>query len=397
MRSLPILPLPGARTSIRSAVFHLLVFAAGVVGFGQVVRGALLLDPEVGSEQSRLALLLLRHFDSGKDEFDVVFVGSSRFQRSIDPAVFDRHASLGNQDLRSFNYSMVGMRMPEIMARVDWILEQEPRKLRWLFVELTSLDPRLRFENRRGRRMISWHTPRATIDCLRVIAASSRTPRAKLDAALPHLAEFAYRSTNVGLGPEALERRLGTASHGPQLAYFDGYESDEEEARRKRRGRRIEEAADSTSQRSPTSTPDPTPEPATAPELEDRSPPATQPAQSALEPESPAYSEGEDEFPDEQARVLAAFIERVESAGVELIFVRPPRSPRDRTSARASRSGMLPKLFVYNAVEPYAYLYDGALKRDLAHLNTAGAAVFSKLLATDFLQYVAERENERAD
>ncbi len=372
MRSLPIRPQPGAPTSIASAAGLTLVFVVGLVVCTAAVRGVLLRDPEVESDQTRRSLLLYRHFGPHKDEYDAVFVGSSRFYRGVDPEVFDAEVGRAGLEMRSFNFSMNGMRMPEIIARVDWMLAQKPAKLRWLIVELTTLDPAFREDNRGGQRMIAWHTPRATLDCLSVIGASTRTTAEKLAAARPHLVEFGYRFGNIGLGFEASSRWLGVAPVGPRLKHFDGYESEEEESQRKR-GRRKRAGLDEQGEEEDERDDDEVREPADV--------------------AAPTFSvAGADDLPPAQERVLAAFVERVEAAGVELIVLRMPRTPRDLTARAARKRGLVPTLLAYDTRAAAPALWAAELYRDASHLNSRGAAAFSKRLAADFVTHVRAGE-----
>ena len=70
----------------------------------------------------------LAYFARHKDEYDAVFVGSSRVYRQIAPGVFDRQvAASTGRAMRSFNLGAPSMFLPESLYVIDRILAQRPR------------------------------------------------------------------------------------------------------------------------------------------------------------------------------------------------------------------------------------------------------------------------------
>ena len=109
--------------------------------------------PDVGEVSEKLAFFA-RH----EDEFDAVFVGSSRVCGQIAPGVFDSEVgSATRQPMRSFNLGAPSMFLPESLFVIDRILAAKPARLRWMFIELD--DPRPRLEEHAGlvRREVYWH------------------------------------------------------------------------------------------------------------------------------------------------------------------------------------------------------------------------------------------------
>jgi len=70
------------------------------------------------------------------DDYDILFVGSSRIHYEIEPAVFDR--TLGELDVtaRSFNAGVVAMRCPEDGYYLEQLLRCPHQRLKWVFFEL---------------------------------------------------------------------------------------------------------------------------------------------------------------------------------------------------------------------------------------------------------------------
>ena len=109
--------------------------------------------PDVGEVSEKLA-----YFARHKNEFDAVFVGSSRVYRQISPGVFDAQVTAATgRPMRSFNLGAPSMFLPESLFVIDRILAQRPARLRWMFIELD--DPKPRLEEHAGlvRREVYWH------------------------------------------------------------------------------------------------------------------------------------------------------------------------------------------------------------------------------------------------
>ena len=364
MRSLPIAPQPrtGTAHSVGALLGHALGFGALLLAFCVLLRAGLGTRPELLVEPTWRSRTLSEHFLRDKDQFDVLFVGSSRFLRGIDPAAFDEMSAKAGFPTRSFNYAINGMRMQEIMARVDWILEQEPARLRHLLVELSSLDPLYREENRGGRRMVEWHTPRATRDSLRVVLGSERDLERKLEDASGHLNEFGLRLSNLGLSTLVLENWKHAEGARQRAQVFNGYATPAEVNARAN----VVEAAKGKPQ------------------------PKPKPPKKALVQKA---SDLTDDLPDEQAAVLREFIARVQSAGVGITFVTTP-APRyertrgfraDRTAGFALSKGVSDSVLSYASRQRHAPLYKPQNFVDAQHLSPAGALAFSRRLALDFV------------
>lgn len=373
MRSLPIAPQPrpGAAHGVGQLLGHALFFGAALLGLCVLLRAGVGLRPELLVEPTWRSRTLSECFLGEKDEFDVVFVGSSRFLRGIDPAAFDEMTAKAGAPTRSFNYAINGMRMQEIMARVDWILEQEPARLRHLLVELTSLDPLYRTENRAGRRMVEWHTARATRDHLRVVLGSERDLETKIEDARLHLNEFGLRLGNLGLSTLVFENWKHARQAKGRVQPFNGYATPAEVNARAD----VVEAA------------------------QGRSAPKPKPPRRALVQEA---SDLTDDLPDEQAELLQEFIARVRSAGVEITFVTTPapryeRTPGfrfDRTAGFALSKGVSDSVLSYGSRQRYAALYKPQNFVDAQHLSPQGALAFSRRLALDFVAQGAAGERD---
>lgn len=98
----------------------------------------------------------LRFFTVHKDEFDTLFIGSSRIYFQISPAIFDRVMRESGSPTHSFNFGIGGMYLPESAYVLEQLLNTKPRNLRWVFIEYDELQTNWSFENRTSRRALYW-------------------------------------------------------------------------------------------------------------------------------------------------------------------------------------------------------------------------------------------------
>ena len=71
----------------------------------------------------------LAHFAAHKDEYDTLFIGSSRTFRQILPSLFDPLMAAGGQPARSFNFGLDGMFSPEDAYVAEKIFALHPSRL----------------------------------------------------------------------------------------------------------------------------------------------------------------------------------------------------------------------------------------------------------------------------
>src|SRR6202044_3122926 len=110
------------------------------------------------------------------DDFDVIFIGSSRVEQQIIPSEFDQTAASLGCPVRSFNAGMPAMVPPEDSYVLEQILRRPHRRLRWVFLEVMPLGGQFDAALAGTGRMDYWHdvrrmrllTRRAVADVLRV-------------------------------------------------------------------------------------------------------------------------------------------------------------------------------------------------------------------------------------
>src|SRR5437016_1679781 len=88
----------------------------------------------------------LRFFAAHKDEFDTLFIGSSRVYFQISPAIFDGVMRESGSATRSFNFGIGGMFLPESAYVLEQLLTTKPRNLRWVVIEYDELQTKWALE-----------------------------------------------------------------------------------------------------------------------------------------------------------------------------------------------------------------------------------------------------------
>ncbi len=143
------------------------IFLAALAGSTCLLEAWLPL-PDLGKVSEKAA-----YFARHKDEFDAVFVGSSRVYRQIAPQLFDEQVTAATgQPMHSFNLGAPSMFLPESLFVIDRVVAQRPARLRWMFIELD--DPRPRLEEHAGlvQREVYWHGWRETaLMCIDILTA----------------------------------------------------------------------------------------------------------------------------------------------------------------------------------------------------------------------------------
>lgn len=148
-----------------------------------------------------------RYFAEHKDEFDTIFIGSSRIRHGIVPEQFDEAAAKTGFRTHSFNLGYSGMWPPESHYYLRQVLALHPKKLRWVFIELMDY----RFRQAEGEaptmRSVYWHDLPHTGMAWRMVAESPLSLTEKVKLFATHTKQFVQNMTNSGRGADWLEQR----------------------------------------------------------------------------------------------------------------------------------------------------------------------------------------------
>jgi len=323
--------------------------------------------PDLVLEEPGPPALKLQHLRAHGDEIELLFLGSSRVFRQLNPTVFDAQLAERGLRLRSYNLGLPGMRFYEQLYLIDRLLAERPPALRWLLIELGDPDPGLEDANLLTRRSIEWHSTAITWLVLRNTWASDRALVAKLEATWSHLQGAWLRGSNAGLGVPALVSLIEPApvQEDESPAGFLPLEFDPNRTTAQHRREFLTALA------------------AEPRLLEQRVREIRQPA---VPPAPGALLAGE----------MRALVARLEHAGIEPLFFLSPPAERSNADWRALRAaGVLPNLFALDDPEqnPDFYL-DPSIRFDLNHMDRTGGNRMTRLLAQEVAEHLlAEREH----
>jgi hypothetical protein len=229
----------------RKAVIHALTNSAiAVTAFliTCIVLHAVLPFPEIDGGVSQK----FRFFAAHKDEFDTLFVGSSRIYFQISPAIFDRVTSESGLPTHSFNFGVGGMYLPESAYLLEQILNLKPRNLRWVFIEYDELQTKWSPENQTSRRALYWADWKRVSLLLRKLTDAGTDPlwlpnpgklrdiglHQKDEKSTPvlltfYVTQFERNYTNVSRAADVLDHFLGRDTNERDASYLgaasDGY------------------------------------------------------------------------------------------------------------------------------------------------------------------------------
>lgn len=180
-----------------------------LAGFSAV---AALLHPLVPWPDERAMRAKYEHFAAHKDEFDAVYIGSSRMLRGIDPRIVDAELEARGKPFRSFNFGLDGMMALESDFVMRELLELAPARLRFVLFEANTwyggfdnpgTDPH-------SQRSVYWHTLPQTAKALETLWLSDKPVWERFTLAGTHVEVMAWKLVNYGQGTRMLARIRGT-------------------------------------------------------------------------------------------------------------------------------------------------------------------------------------------
>ena len=137
-------------------------FICVAIGFGALLATSFvyhaLLPPSIPEGVAEKLDFFAKH----KDEFDTLFLGSSRFYHAVSPEAFDQITRENGVPTRSFNFGIDGMNPPENFYVLEQILKTEPRSLKWIFVEVDNIETKSHLKILGTHRLLYWHDWRRT-------------------------------------------------------------------------------------------------------------------------------------------------------------------------------------------------------------------------------------------
>lgn len=203
----PVGSLPTDSVSVARTTLNVAIFFAAIVAVCVSVR-AVLPFPEVKGIHPKVM-----HFrESQKSKpYDAVFLGSSRVYRQVIAPQFDQRVKTSTgQQIRSFNFGMDALWPPESCYVLREILNTRPQRLRWVFIEVMNIMTRIENTDEISRRLAYWHDAPHTWMALRETTKSNLSSMEKWRLVGAHSSIFLRRETNQGLAAEWWNVKAGT-------------------------------------------------------------------------------------------------------------------------------------------------------------------------------------------
>ncbi len=329
-------------------------FLAGIASCGAFlaafVLGCMLLRSGQPFKAAPGLVSKYNYFATHRDDYEVLFIGSSRIYHQIIPKQFDaRVAEREGIKLRSFNCGYDGCWPPESYFLLRKLLALRPRKLRWVVVDLMEIDARID-ERSKTLRMAYWHDWTHTMMAWRQLV---RPPATLLDAktsamAVEHGKYLLKQWTGFGRGAEWMEDRLTSKKkkkpplEPKEWAGKEGFNAGLTTAMAGRELADFEEKV------------------------------ASLPRQLSPKSLSPAFSDA-----------VRKLIVDIRKAGAEPVFlIAPTLNPYENFARLPDGEPLL----AFNDPRRYPRLFDPAMHYDGWHLNEKGAIYFTDLVAEQFCE-----------
>jgi hypothetical protein len=295
----------------------------------------------------------LKFFAKHKDEFDTLFLGTSRFYYAVSPEIFDNITRENGVPTRTFNFGIDGMHPPENFYVLEQILKTEPRKLKWVFVEVGDIQKKSTWDILGTQRLLYWHDwPRTALMLRKAIDPRGRATwyqklirlwRTRRELVL-HFALFEKQFTSVGRAADL-------------LASQDHIRALESNSKLGPRGDGYRLAG-----------------PAMSPERAENF------RRKLAEQVSASRPKFIDPHAESAYRDCAANIRHL---GAAPIFVVTPGILQSPTLFQ--KSPPPGPLLLFDDCKTYPQLFDANMRADEGHLTNEGAAEFTRLLALEFV------------
>jgi hypothetical protein len=304
----------------------------------------------------------LTYLDERGDDYDVLFLGSSRTYRQILPELFDRLMTEAGHPVRSFNLGIDGMRPPEDTFVLEHALKHRRKPLRWVFVECNPLRLSMRDEDRGTLRATYWHdTPRTATLFRRAFLADEKKRNWKdrskqVLEAWPDFYEHAeywfQNSVELGRGNWVLENYLFDGKLPAIPTYDLGARKD---------GYRPSES----------------PEHMNAAQL------AAYEKELASMREKPPRIDHADPVSQDELRAKRQLIER---AGARMVLLIPPFTSNRFFHPKPGPDA--PLLLNFSSPEQYPALFAPENHADSGHVNRAGAEIYTREIVRALLDHL---------
>lgn len=166
---------------------NLAVFLLGALGTaGALYSGLLPIETHSVGETPAFS-----YFARHRDEFDVVFLGSSYTGDQVDVAVFDAQCGLRGHSVRSINLAYAGSTFYKVDDEIRRVLALRPSRLKYVVMDLRAATGEFRETDRGTEQAVRWHSPLQTRRALRRLWSTPAPLRIMLRDSLLHVDSLA--------------------------------------------------------------------------------------------------------------------------------------------------------------------------------------------------------------
>ena len=300
------------------------------------------------------------YFIKHKDEYDTIFIGSSRICNQVVPDVFDNVMKSLGKSTNSFNFGIPAMRALPSYFLLKEILAEPPENLKWVFIEIDLDSVYEPIENVRTTRSIYWHNFNNTLFVLKYIFNSNQDSLIKkILTSISHLIPYLYNQINVGRMFDQVI--LQTSSHNQEKlveSFFiknDGYYPLDLIQKDPNRQKFLQHLDTYNLEKSKLA---------------------------HLKQEE--YSQTK--LPSKnKLSLLSLIIKQVEAVNAKPVFILPPRLENKQKLQQAYQQGYIPLLLSFNDPIKFPELYQVNLRHDKNHLNHEGSEHLTRLIAKAFV------------
>lgn len=335
------------------------VFLVASMGWGAVLE-----HWEVPLEVSGPEAIKGDHMRRHREDYDVVFVGSSRVYRQFPAYNFSNRMKAIGLEVTAYNMGLPGMRFLESLDVTDRLLRLRSEKLRWIVLELQDPEPNHREATYFTNRNVLWHTPHLSWVASARALASTRPLATRLGEVWGHLAQGLLHQARVGTALPFFRHLFGWRDVIEDISaggFFPLELHPNRDALERREALlgKLEQEPDWLTKRV-----------------------ARAEARGTVEPWVRAE--------------LEALVERGEKQGVRVSFMVWPPSASDYFSFGAlGADPALARVFAFSPRDFGALYSDPALRYDVNHLNWEGSRRLTASLVQQFAAYVRRKDPAR--
>lgn len=316
----------------------------------------------------------LVYWEKHKDEFDVLFIGSSLIVRHIKPLLFDKMTTENGLKTTSFNLGFSGAALLETYTFIKKIISKKPKKLKYVVINLDRLlktDHDKDSPSTLSRTTIEWHNYYSTYLAVEAVLDSKHSVFEKISLVKTHIYLYILKLFNVARLYDVLDAsfkddRTSTNNQNTYLGKdLDGFVQVNlmGEYFTETKKKFIEEKSNYEN--------------------------------SILDENKrqPSDRIGRVVYEKQEIKVVYEIDNYLRKNGVLPIFVLTPVFEVERHFRKLADNGVLSnRILIYNDPVKFSELYKFENRFDWIHLDEKGAFLFSEMFAKDFAYLVRSQK-----